>query len=172
MAAHYCGVLRFLILSTSVQPAIAARTTSRIISRCMTLPPYFQRDPSAVRLVRTTFSCARGLSLFSQGSRPCRLFGKSAGPNGCGRRDQTFPHSLRSGSPIWSCNSPSIWIFAPHNGLVSLTWRVRGFPEARLIMYPRPPPGACFTPPIPCYFGPTDCLRPSSSAWSWKWSDA
>lgn len=67
-----------------------------------TLPPYFQRDPFAMRLVQTTFSYARGPSLFSQGSLPCRPFGKSAGPNGCGRRDQTFPHRLRSGSPTWS----------------------------------------------------------------------
>jgi hypothetical protein len=101
-AAHYCGILRLLSLSTSVQTARAARTTSRIISRCMTLSHYFQRDPSAMRHVQTTFSCAHGPLLFSQGNRPCRLCGRSAGPSGCGRRDQTFPHSLRSGSPTWS----------------------------------------------------------------------
>src|ERR1700737_2978196 len=50
---------------------MAARSTRRIISRCMTLPPYFQRDPFAMRLVQTTFSYARGPSLFSQGSLPC-----------------------------------------------------------------------------------------------------
>jgi hypothetical protein len=54
------------------------------------------------RPFQTTFSRARGLSLIWQGNRPCRLCGRSAGPNGCGRRDQTFPHSWRSGSPTWS----------------------------------------------------------------------
>jgi hypothetical protein len=62
--------------------------------------------------------------------------------------------------------------FCTTNGLVWLTRRVQGFPEARSDYVSQAAPEACFAPPIPCYFGPTDCLPQSSRAWSWKWSDA
>ena len=102
----------------------------RITSRCMTLSLYFQQSHSAMQPVQTTFSCAHGPSLFSQGKRPCRLFGRSADPNP-GRRCQqglsarsdplcevahtaaSCFHSLRSGSPR-SRNSSPIWrLMAP-----------------------------------------------------------
>src|SRR6516165_1549248 len=60
------------------------------------------KQSAGVRPVQTTFSCAHDLSLFSKRNRPCRLCGRNADPNGDGRQDQTFPHSLRSGSPTWS----------------------------------------------------------------------
>jgi hypothetical protein len=56
-------------------------------------------QPREVRS-QTTFSCTHGPLPFSQGSCSCRLCGRSAGPNGGGRQDLTFHHSLRSDSPI------------------------------------------------------------------------
>ena len=56
-------------------------------------------EPREVRS-QTTFSCTHGPLPFSQGSCSCRLCGRSAGPNGGGRQDLTFHHSLRSDSPI------------------------------------------------------------------------
>jgi hypothetical protein len=51
---------------------------------------------------RATFLRPRSPSRFLQGSCPCRLCGKSAAPNGDGRRDLIVRHSLRSGFLSWS----------------------------------------------------------------------
>ena len=61
---------------------------------------------------RATFLCARSPWRFSQGSCPCRLCGKSAAPNGDGRRDLIVRHNLHSGFLSWSWASPEE-AFAP-----------------------------------------------------------
>ena len=60
------------------------------------------RADISLREVRsqTTFSGTHGPLPFSLGSCSCRHCSRSAGPNGGGRQDLTFHHSLRSDSPI------------------------------------------------------------------------
>ena len=140
-----------------------ARTVSRIISRCMTLSPHSHH--SAMWPVQTTFSCVHGPSLFSQGNRSCRLFGRNAGPNGCGGRDFPPQFAQRFSNLVMKLSTDLC--------LAGLRPLGRGGSKISLrpalTMWSLPSPRACLAPPILCYFGPTDCMQSRRSC---KWSDA